>query len=79
MKTTLAGLKKGQKAIITDLNIDAVPLKLLEMGCLPGNTVELLQIAPLGDPIYINVNESHVAIRLETAAEIDVELLTDAR
>lgn len=79
MKTTLAGLKKGQKAIITDLNIDAVPLKLLEMGCLPGNTVELLQIAPLGDPIYINVNESHVAIRLETAAEIDVELLTDVR
>ena len=75
MKTTLAGLKKGQKAIITDLNIDAVPLKLLEMGCLPGNTVELLQIAPLGDPIYINVNESHVAIRLETAAEIDVELI----
>lgn len=78
MKTTLAGLKKGQKAIITDLNIDAVPLKLLEMGCLPGNTVELLQIAPLGDPIYINVNESHVAIRKETAAEIDVELLTDS-
>jgi len=75
LKTTLAGLKKGQKAIITDLNIDAVPLKLLEMGCLPGNTVELLQIAPLGDPIYINVNESHVAIRLETAAEIDVELI----
>lgn len=79
MKTTLAGLKKGQKAIITDLNIDTVPLKLLEMGCLPGNIVELLQVAPLGDPIYINVNESHVAIRLETAAEIDVELLTDAR
>ncbi|MHA3789880.1 FeoA family protein [Flavobacterium hauense] len=78
MKTTLAGLKKGQKAIITDLNIDAVPLKLLEMGCLPGNTVELLQVAPLGDPIYINVNESHVAIRKETAAEIDVELLTDS-
>jgi ferrous iron transport protein A len=74
VKTTLAGLKKGQKAIITDLNIDAVPLKLLEMGCLPGNTVELLQVAPLGDPIYINVNESHVAIRLETAAEIDVEI-----
>ncbi len=78
MKTTLAVLKKGQKAIITDLNIDAVPLKLLEMGCLPGNTVELLQIAPMGDPIYINVNESHVAIRLETALEIDVEVITDS-
>lgn len=77
MKTTLAGLKKGQKAIITQFNIDVIPLKLLEMGCLPGNMVELLQIAPFGDPIYINVNDSHVAIRMETAAEIDVEIITD--
>lgn len=77
MKNTLAGLKKGQKAIIVDFNIDLIPLKLLEMGCLPGNLVELIQIAPFGDPIYINVNDSHVAIRLETAAEIDVEILTD--
>ena len=77
MKTTLAGLKKGQKAIITEFDVDLIPLKLLEMGCLPGNTVELLQIAPLGDPIYINVNDSHVAIRMETAIAIDVEIITD--
>lgn len=77
MKTTLAELKKGQKAIITDFNVDAIPLKLLEMGCLPGNEVQLLQIAPLGDPIYINVNDSHVAIRKETAAEIDVVIITE--
>lgn len=76
MKTSLAGLKKGQKAIITDFNIDAIPLKLLEMGCLPGNYVELIQVAPMGDPIYINVNDSHVAIRKETALEIDVEIIT---
>lgn len=77
MKTTLAGLRRGQKAIITEFNIDAIPLKLLEMGCLPGNLVELIQVAPLGDPIYINVNDSHVAIRMETAMEISVETLTD--
>jgi len=77
LKTTLAGLKKGQKATITDFDINAIPLKLLEMGCLPGNTVELLQVAPLGDPIYINVNDSHVAIRKETAAGIDVEIVTE--
>ena len=77
MKTTLSGLKKGQKAIITDFNVDAIPLKLLEMGCLPGNEVQLLQTAPMGDPIYINVNDSHVAIRKETAAEIDVIIITE--
>ena len=75
MDTTLAKLKKGQKAVITEINIEAIPLKLLEMGCLPGNNVELIQIAPLGDPIYINVNDSHVAIRMETAAQISVSTL----
>ncbi len=72
---TLATLSIGQKALILDFNIDVIPLKLLEMGCLPGNFVEVLQIAPLGDPIYINVNDSFVAIRKETAQEISVEVL----
>jgi ferrous iron transport protein A len=65
-------LKIGQKGVIVDFNIDNIPLKLLEMGCLPGNTIELIQIAPFGCPLYFNVNDSHVAIRLETAKEITV-------
>jgi ferrous iron transport protein A len=69
---TLSELKKGQKAIIAEVNIEEIPLKLLEMGCLPGNSVELLQIAPLGDPYYFTINDSHVAIRKETANEIQV-------
>ncbi|MBP7397266.1 MULTISPECIES: ferrous iron transport protein A [Flavobacterium] len=73
MSTTIHSLKKGEKAIIKDFDIDAIPLKLLEMGCLPGNEVELLQIAPFGDPLYLNINGSHVAIRVATAQEIEVE------
>lgn len=72
MQTTIASLKKGEKAQITDFDVEAIPLKLLEMGCLPGNTVELLQIAPFGDPLYLNINGSHLAIRIETAREISV-------
>ncbi|MFV5701477.1 FeoA family protein [Flavobacterium sp. XS2P12] len=76
MRTTIQSLKKGEKAIIKDFDIDIVPLKLLEMGCLPGNMVELLQIAPFGDPLYLNINNgSHVAIRVETAREIEVEII----
>jgi ferrous iron transport protein A len=74
LKLTLAQLKKGQKGIIADVNIDEIPLKLLEMGCLPGNVVELVQIAPFGDPLYFIFNDSHVAIRLETAKEIEITL-----
>lgn len=73
MQTTIHSLKKGEKAIIKDFDIDTVPLKLLEMGCLPGNMVELLQVAPFGDPLYLNINGSHVAIRIETASQIEVE------
>ncbi len=72
MHTTIAQLKIGQKGIISDFNIDEIPLKLLEMGCLPGNTIELIQVAPFGCPMYFNVNDSHVAIRIETAKEITV-------
>ena len=75
MQNTIHTLKKGDKAIIKDFDIDLIPLKLLEMGCLPGSLVELLQIAPFGDPLYLDINGSHVAIRVETAREIEVELI----
>jgi len=74
VKLALAELKIGQKATILDVNTEEIPLKLLEMGCLPGNTAELIQIAPLGDPLYFNINDSHVAIRIETAQQIEVTL-----
>ena len=76
LKTTIASLKKGEKAIIKDFDADVIPLKLLEMGCLPGNTVELLQIAPFGDTLYLDINGSHLAIRIETAREIEVDSIT---
>ena len=78
MQTTIQSLKKGEKAIIKDFDIDSVPLKLLEMGCLPGNIVELLQIAPFGDPLYLNINGSYLAIRLETACEIEVDIIKNS-
>lgn len=76
MGTTVDLLKIGEKAIITHVDLDKIPMKLLEMGCLPGNELEVIQIAPFGDPIYLNVNNgSHLAIRMETAHEIEVELI----
>jgi ferrous iron transport protein A len=77
LQTTIHSLKKGQKATILDFDIDLIPLKLLEMGCLPGNEVELLQIAPFGDPLYLDINGSHLAIRIETAKLIEVELINN--
>lgn len=72
---TISSLKRGQRAIIKEFSVDVVPLKLLEMGCLPGNEVTLVQIAPFNDPLYLNINGSHLAIRRETASKIEVELI----
>lgn len=77
MQTTIDKLQKGQKGTITDFDIEVVPLKLIEMGCLPGNSVELLQVAPFGDPLFLNINDSYLAIRLETARKIQIEIIQE--
>ncbi|WP_298763132.1 FeoA family protein [uncultured Polaribacter sp.] len=69
---TIATLLKGEVGYISEDSLDVIPLKLLEMGCLPGAEVALVQIAPLKDPLYICVNGSHLAIRKETAAQIKI-------
>jgi len=74
LRTTVAHLKRGQKGIIKEFTDDLLPIKLLELGCLPGNEVELVQVAPFKDPIYINVNGSHIAIRRSTALQIELEI-----
>ncbi|MEM1337126.1 MAG: FeoA family protein [Bacteroidota bacterium] len=72
---SIADLKPGQKGVITPFDVERIPTKLLELGCLPGNTVELLQIAPLNDPIHIDLNGSRVAIRRSVAEEITLEIV----
>ena len=70
--TTIASLHIGELGYISEESFHEIPLKLLEMGCLPGAEVELVQIAPLNDPLYICVNGSHLAIRKETASKIQI-------
>ena len=70
--TTIASLHIGEIGYISEESLNEIPLKLLEMGCLPGAEVELIQLAPLNDPLFICVNGSHLAIRKETAAKIQI-------
>ena len=73
MQTTIADLKIGETGVIKQVCFNDIPLKLLEMGCIPGKEVELVQIAPFNDPLYIIVNGSHIAIREEIAELIKIE------
>lgn len=67
-------LRLGQKGVIVE-ELDAhIPVKLMEIGCLPGNEVELIQIAPLNDPLYFLVDGSRIAIRREMAKYVKIDL-----
>lgn len=48
-------------------------LKLMEMGCVPGEMIRVEQIAPLGDPISIIVAGYNLSLRLNEADNIFVE------
>jgi ferrous iron transport protein A len=75
LQTTADLLQKEQKAIILSFNLDTIPLKLIEMGCMEGHSIELVQTAPFGDPLYLNINGTHLAIRKEMASDIVVEII----
>ncbi len=68
-------LTLGIEAEIEMIDTDKLPLKLIEMGCLPGNSISLIHKAPFNDPLYIKIDESHLAIRKETAKDIFVRLI----
>jgi ferrous iron transport protein A len=70
----LSELKPGQEGTITECNNSEIFLKLMEMGCLPGERILLEQVAPLGDPISISVSGYRLSLRLNEADEIMVEL-----
>ena len=73
---TLDQIEKNQRGRIVEIDTESIPLKLIEMGCLPGNEVHLVQIAPLKDPLYLVIDGCHLAIRKETAQHISIDLIT---
>ena len=72
---TLDLLRKGTKASVQGFEDEIVEEKMLEMGCLPGSIVELEKIAPLGDPIIINISDGNLALRKDEARHIRILLI----
>ena len=46
----------------------------MEMGCVPGETILLEQVAPLGDPISVNIAGYHLSLRINEAENILVDV-----
>ncbi|MEI6817623.1 MAG: FeoA family protein [Bacteroidota bacterium] len=63
-------LKVGESAVILSFTDELMSLKLLEMGCIPGEKVTLERKAPLGDPIAISVSGYLLSLRIDEASTI---------
>lgn len=72
--TTLDQLKPGHRGIIRALTSGGVATqRLLEMGLMEGETVEVIAIAPFGDPMELRVQGFQLSIRKAEAAGIQID------
>jgi Fe2+ transport system protein FeoA len=71
--SSLADLPLGQRAMVSGVGGSrAFRRRLLEMGLVPGTEVRVVTVAPLGDPLQIEVRGGQWSIRRAEAAQIDV-------
>ncbi len=63
----------GTRATISSVSDDGpVAQRLMELGLLEGSSIEIVRIAPLGDPMEIRVEEARLSIRKSEARHIHV-------
>lgn len=73
----LVDLNKGQKAKVLGLHNSnpAVKRRLMDMGITTGVEVKVKKVAPLGDPVDIELRGYELCIRKIDMAEIDIEVI----
>ncbi len=70
---SLADLKVSEKGIIKSFSDEALSVKLIEMGCLPGSEIELNFAAPFNGPLAVKVAGYHLSLRKEEARSVTLE------
>ena len=69
--STLDQLRIGQRGVIESLEGEpALVQRLLELGLFDGEEIEVLAVAPLGDPIEILCGNSRLSLRRREAANV---------
>lgn len=73
---SLDQLRVGQRGRIQSVSgADAIVQRLLEMGLVDGEEVDVIGVAPLGDPIEIRLRDSRLSLRRSEASRVAVEVL----
>ena len=70
----LSILKKGDRGVIKELSKGDLSLKLMEMGFIPGETVIVNKVAPLGDPISVKIGTYLLSLRKDEADAVMVQV-----
>ena len=71
---TLDSLKKGERARILDVaGDDAISVRLMEMGLIEGEEVQVLNFAPLGDPVEYLVRGYRLSLRISEARRVSIQ------
>jgi len=74
--TNLAKLKPGQKGKITSIGaLGPLKRRLMDMGVLTGEEVQVLKMAPMGDPIEVKIKSYNLSLRKKEAEGISVEVI----
>lgn len=73
---SLSMLKPGQSGIIDHVSDDtAVTIRLVELGLIPGEPIEVIKEAPLGDPVEIKIMDYYLCLRKQEAASIKIRII----
>lgn len=70
----LSTVRPGQRAVIDGFSDFEISLKLMEMGCVPGEPIEVIRLAPLGDPMAISVSGYMLSLRKDEASAVLVRM-----
>ena len=76
MKLTLKDARPGMLVRIDSVGNSELKQRLMTMGLIPGTRVEILNSAPMGDPIAIRLRSYNLAMRRADAAHIEVSAIS---
>lgn len=73
---TLKELKPGEEGKVTGIG-EKGPMRrrIMDMGVTPGANIKVIKVAPLGDPIEVNIRGYELSLRKEEASHIEITKL----
>jgi DtxR family Mn-dependent transcriptional regulator len=77
-KKRLSELKVGQKAQILKIEgLRSIKKRIMEFGIIKGEIIELIGVAPFGDPLSYRLNDFNLSLRIKEADNVIVELIEE--